>query len=63
MSKEIDHERTPWPVCPHCGHEDMDWQDSTSMKDDGDSEDTDCINCGKGYKQKISISIRFTTAI
>ena len=61
MTDKIEHDWTDEPVCPHCGAQDIDWWDGTSLRDDGDFEIVECMNCGEEFRQTISVSYSFTT--
>lgn len=63
MSQNYDTEYTDHPKCPHCGFEDEDWWDGTSMTKDGDQEDSTCPTCGKEYKTTLYIETHFATEI
>lgn len=59
--REIHHEWTSEPVCPHCGFKDQDWWDGIGPKDDGDSWVAECGECGREYKVTMSVSTHFET--
>ena len=61
MSDKIEHSWTDRPVCPHCGYTNNGWWAETSLREDGDFETVECLDCGKAYKQTVSISYSFTT--
>lgn len=46
--REIHHEWTSEPVCPHCGFKDQDWV-------------AECGECGREYKVTMSVSTHFET--
>ena len=49
------------PTCPWCGHEDQDWWDGTSLKNDEDDEDRDCPSCGREYNVELHSVPEFTS--
>lgn len=59
--KEFDTDMTEFPICPYCGHEDIDWWDGTTLNNDGDIEHTFCPSCGEEYQVTMHVSTRFTT--
>ena len=52
------------PVCPKCGHRDIDWWDGIeNSKSDGESWESDCPFCGSDYRVTIHLATRFDTQI
>ena len=59
MSKEIKHESTIDPVCPHCGRAMSDaWELNMG---DGDSATVDCGWCGEEYVVHKTVYVSYTT--
>jgi DNA-directed RNA polymerase subunit RPC12/RpoP len=59
--KEIDHEYTREPVCPHCGHKMRDaWELGSS---DGEENTVECGKCDKEYVVITHISVSYSTSI
>jgi hypothetical protein len=55
----IDTEYTDVPVCPHCGHKDIDWWDCGASR--GEDWDACCGACDKVYRVNKMVSVSFTT--
>ena len=50
MISRNDRRYTIWPVCPHCGNQDTDaWQMSSLDVDDAETFSA-CKKCGKNYR-------------
>lgn len=52
----FDTENTKYPVCPHCGHEDVD--NCLDMTDDGVYK---CEKCGEDFYMETSSQLVYTT--
>ena len=62
---DLELEFTDSPVCPKCGHEDIDWWDGgdvSYLKSDGDETNTECPACPYKYNVIVNISHTFTTS-
>lgn len=50
------------PKCPNCGYEDHDWHDGLK-KEDGDTWDTVCADCGEKLRVTMGVITSFKTEI
>jgi hypothetical protein len=55
----IDTLHTRVPVCPHCGHEDIEWWDCRASR--GEGWDSYCGSCEKVYRVSKMMSVSFAT--
>lgn len=56
VKEEIDHDCTDEIVCPYCGYEEGDsWEYSS------DSQEIDCLECGKTFQMNRNITVDYTT--
>lgn len=61
LKNTIFTEYTEVPMCPHCNHPDDDWHDMSSLRNDGDSTETDCVQCNKPMEVTLHIDVSFST--
>ncbi len=61
MADAIKHERTPQPVCPHCGHVIRDVWDYDGIYDEDVTTELDCPDCEEPFTSRCRTTYSFTT--
>jgi predicted RNA-binding Zn-ribbon protein involved in translation (DUF1610 family) len=57
----VKHELTSFPICPHCGHEDLDaWEMDFGPDMDGDIV-TSCPSCGEDYFVQRKVTVYYSS--
>lgn len=59
----FDSEHTTHPVCPHCGHEELDaWEIDFGSGIEGEATIT-CGNCEREYIAERIVDVSYTTSV